>query len=144
MCHLTFRKLLRSLVDLLTGGFPAAPAEKLDFVHGMLLVRHAHLFGLCAPSYFHLFFAYVSALNLQQEVRPEQVAAPFWILFSKLLPFVLRLCLCVETSARGQSRAGRHCGRGSAKKASLCKCLQSPPPCSGTCSQKAGCHGSDL
>ena len=144
MSHLTFRKLLRSFVDLLTGGFRAAPAEKLHFVHVMPVVRLAHHFGFCSPSYFHLFFAYVSALKLQQEVRLEQVAAPFWTLFSKLLPFVLRLCLCVETSARGQSRAGRRCGRGTATKASLCKCLQSPPPCSGTCSQKAGCHGSDL
>ena len=74
MSHLTFRKLLRSLVDLLTGGFRAGPAEKLHFVHVMLVVRLAHLFGLCSQSYFHLFFAYVSALKLQQEVRPAQVA----------------------------------------------------------------------
>ena len=36
--------------------------------------RSRHLFGLCSPSYFHLFFAYASALKLQQEVSPAQVA----------------------------------------------------------------------
>ena len=68
------RKVFRSFVDFLTGGLGAAPAEKLHLLGPTPLVWLAYLFSHCFPSCFHLFFAYVSALKLQQEIWPEEVA----------------------------------------------------------------------
>ena len=68
------REVFRSFVDFLTGGLGAAPAEKWHLLGPTPLVWLAHLFSYCFPSCFHLFFAYVSALKLQQEVRPAQIA----------------------------------------------------------------------